>query len=247
MHEPLTKKGEALVIIPARNEAETIEKVIADVMKYGWEIVVVDDASSDGTGDRAKTTGVEVLMLPCWLGAWGAMQTGLRFAIQNGYSFALTMDADGQHVAESLNKVIVPVATGLSDVAIGTCPERASGARQFVWKLYSWLTGLKLQDMTSGLRAYNNKAMRVLTTEYATALTYPDIGVLLMMRAEGLDIAEVPVKMKLRQNGSSRTFYSWGAVSEYLFVTLIMSASKWRPSWWSERYFVRSNIGSKEE
>lgn len=88
------------------------------------------------------------------------------------------------------------------------------------------MTGLDIMDLTSGFRAYNRKALEVLTRREATLLDYQDLGVLLILRKAGLHFHEVPVTMCRRQNGHSRVFHTWGAVLWYLLYSGVISVSK---------------------
>ena len=85
---------------------------------------------------------------------------------------------------------------------------------------------LGLQDLTSGLRAYNRTAIKALVSERTSLLDYQDIGVLLHLRKKGCRILEVPVVMNLRQAGRSRVFASWWNVWRYLLNTMVLSLSK---------------------
>lgn len=230
-----------IVVIPARNETGSVGRVVGDIKKLvDWEVVVVDDASEDHTGTEARGHGANVLRMPFQVGAWGALQAGMAHALGNGYELCLTMDADGQHPAESLPAVTRPVIQGVCDVAIGVCPERVSTARYAALRVFRGITGLDLQDVTSGMRAYNGDAMRVLVNEEASMLDYQDIGVLLMLREAGMRAAEVGVRMDIRRNGRSRVYDSWGTVARYLMETFTLSAGKWRLSWHLDDMFVAS-------
>lgn len=230
-----------VVIIPARNEAGTVGAVVRDVRQHvGWGVVVVDDASVDATAEEAAKEGARVLRMPFRVGAWGAVQAGMSYALSKGCRVSMTMDADGQHRAESLLRVCAPVLKESSDIAIGICPERVSGARHAAWSMFKRITGLKLKDVTSGLRAYNAEAMRILTSRDATMLSYQDIGVLLMLRDAGLRAAEIKVRMRPRMNGHSRVYDSWWTVARYFTETLILSAGKWQPHWHLDDMFVTS-------
>lgn len=230
-----------LVIIPARDEAGSVGDVVRDVKNHlDWEVVVVDDASSDDTKMIAEGAGARVVRMPYRVGAWGALQTGMAYALHTGYEICLTMDADGQHIAEELPAVCAPVIQGVSDVAIGVCPERVSRARYLAWSFFKRITGLNIQDVTSGLRVYNVQAMQVLTNKEAAMLNYQDIGVLLMLREAGLQAAEVKVRMQERRNGHSRVYDSWWTVARYLMETAVLSTGKWRPSWHLDDMFITS-------
>jgi glycosyltransferase involved in cell wall biosynthesis len=91
-----------VVVIPAHNEEEDIGQVIRDLKsRSNFPVVVIDDASTDRTRESAMENGATVIPLAVQLGAWGATQTGLRYAQRNGFEYAITMDADGQHQSES--------------------------------------------------------------------------------------------------------------------------------------------------
>jgi glycosyltransferase involved in cell wall biosynthesis len=97
----------AVVLIPARNEATTIATVVRHVKTIiDRDIVVIDDASTDATASLARAAGATVLPLPLRLGAWGATQTGIRYALRTGYQIAVTMDADGQHDAADIERAV---------------------------------------------------------------------------------------------------------------------------------------------
>lgn len=215
------------ILIPAFNEGDAIASVIADVRKtVDFPIFVIDDASTDDTILKAQQAGAEIIPLAAQLGAWGAMQTGLRYALRHGYEVVITMDADGQHEACALDDLIRPVAMGIADVSIGACTERGSLMRKFAWILMKNFSGLRLEDITSGLRVYNRKAIRELSGWRATLLDYQDIGVLLLLQSKGIVIADVKVPMQLRLNGKSRVFNSWMMVIYYMCQTLILGLSK---------------------
>ena len=195
------------ILIPARNEASSIAQVIEDVRTtIDWEIFVVDDASTDDTRRIAERAGAKVLPLAARLGAWGATQAGLRHVLRRNYALALTMD-----------------------VSIGACTERGSFSRRLAWRFFRLLTGLSIEDLTSGFRVYNGRAIALLSSREATLLDYQDIGVLTLLRTNGLCIQEVPVRMRPRTAGHSRVFNTWRAVIYYLLYTSVFCISKWRP------------------
>ncbi|WP_045220755.1 glycosyltransferase family 2 protein [Desulfonatronum thioautotrophicum] len=215
-----------LVIIPAWNEQASIGEVVRQVRALeGFRILVVDDASTDDTADLALRAGAQVLKLPVNLGAWGAMQTGMRFAQRNGYQTVITMDADGQHLAETLPSLLSPLRDYQADVVIGSCTPRGSRARKTAWTLFRWLSGLNVRDLTSGLRAYSGPAVTLLASSRASLLDYQDVGVLLLLRKAGLRIQEVQVAMCPRRHGSSKVFSSWLKVGEYMLLTLVLCLS----------------------
>ena len=224
---PAVVRDETLIVIPARNEAATIGALLESLRAQGYrQVLVVDDLSDDGTGDIARAGGAMVLRPVLGLGAWGGMQTGIRYGLREGFGRVITMDADGQHEVGELPKLLA--ASARSDVVIGAFPQRASRLRRIAWTWFRMLTGLPLTDLTSGFRCYRSPAMEVLASGEATLLDYQDVGTLLLLRKAGLRIIEVPVTMKERVDGISRIFNSWLSVGRYMAVTTLLCLSRWR-------------------
>jgi len=216
-----------VVLIPARNEDATVGEVVRQVRtSLRTEVVVIDDLSEDATVATARDAGAVVLPLAARLGAWGAIQTGIRYALACGYEMAITMDADGQHGAEAIPALHEVVSSGEADVAIGAFLARGSRPRRLAWAFFRYLTGLGVEDLTSGFRAYGRRAMVTLATPDATLLEYQDLGVLLLLRANGMKITEVPVQMRDRVVGHSRVYSSWLTVGYYLLHTGVLCLSK---------------------
>lgn len=225
--QPSLSLPNCIVIIPAYNEVNDIANVIRDIRNHSnFPVVVVDDASSDNTVVEARSAGAVVVPLSIQLGAWVATQTGLRYALKNGYEYAITMDADGQHLAKSLPALIKPIIDQEADVTIGACVQRGSFLRKIAWTLMKKASGLSLEDLTSGFRVYDRRAIRRLATWQATLLQYQDVGVLVMLNASGLRIKDVEVSMLPRRNGISRIFYSWTSVIYYMSYTLLLGFTK---------------------
>lgn len=217
-----------LVVIPARDEAASIASVIAAVKAQGLHhILVIDDQSSDDTAQLAADLGAIVLRPVLALGAWGGMQTGIRYALRHGYDHVVTLDADGQHEPACIPDLLGAMAA--SDVVIGAHPERASPLRKLAWRYFRAITGFSIEDLTSGFRCYNRAACEVLAEDEATLLEYQDVGVLLLLRKAGLRIVEVPVPMYARQNGPSRIFASWPRILRYMLESTLLCLASWHP------------------
>jgi glycosyltransferase involved in cell wall biosynthesis len=215
-----------LVVIPALNEAEDIGAVINDVRAHeGIDVLVVDDGSTDETAEVALLCGARVLRAPLWQGAWGAIQTGIRYAVRHGYAGVITMDADGQHEPAYLPQLLG--AAKNADVVIAACPSRGSRMRHLAWAYFRSLTGFRFDDLTSGFRYYNARACRLLAGEEATLLDYQDVGVLLLLRHAQFRIAEIPVAMNPRRHGASRVFSSWWTVAVYMAETSLLCLARW--------------------
>jgi glycosyltransferase involved in cell wall biosynthesis len=212
-----------LVVIPAYNEAATVAEVVRGVIAHAaCDVLVVNDASSDDTAVQARAAGARVIDLPLNLGAWGATQTGMRYAQRNRYGAVVTFDADGQHHAESLQALIGALDDGSADVVIGTYAQRLSAAKRVAWWYFRVLTGLPVQDFTSGLRAYNRRAARALAAREASLLDYQDMGVLMLLHQKGFRMRELETPMSPRKAGMSRVFASWFVVARYMLHTTIL-------------------------
>lgn len=233
MSSPCLSKSDTpriLVVVPVHNEARTLQQVLQELKAHPrFDIVVVDDASSDGSLDVARALGVKALPLCLRIGAWGAMQTGLRYAMKHNYRYVITMDGDGQHHSREIPRLLNAYEENPdTDVVIGACVGRGGAIRRVAWRFFRRITGVGIEDITSGFRLYNERALRLLTRKEATMLEYQDVGVLLMLRAAGMRITEQGVSMTHRRNGKSRIYSSWAKVVYYMMVTTILSISKAR-------------------
>lgn len=217
------RPADCLAVIPARDEAATVGAVVTGVRAaLGCEVLVVDDASTDATSEQARAAGAKVLRLPLGLGAWGASQAGVRYARRNGHAGVLTLDADGQHLPESLPALFEAQVRNDANVVIGTCIGRLSRAKRLAWRYLRGLTGLGLTDFTSGLRLYDAHACEILAGPEASLLDYQDVGVLMLLSKNGLRIEETPVQMLPRRTGHSRVFASWPVVARYMLHTTVL-------------------------
>jgi hypothetical protein len=216
-----------LIVIPAHDEETTIGAVLSGLAEHlRGDRLVVSDASADATASNARAAGAQVIEVSQQIGAWGATQTGLRWAQRCGYQRAATLDGDGQHCPASLAVLVrAQLETG-ADVVIGTYPERLSRPKRLAWSWFRALTGLAVEDLTSGLRVYGPRALRLLASAEATLLDYQDVGVLLLLRKYGLSVHEVPVTMYPRQAGHSRVFSSWLTVARYMFQTTLLCIAR---------------------
>lgn len=215
-----------LIVIPAQNEAATIGPLLADIQaRYPFDIAVIDDCSSDATATIARDLGVLVLPHLRALGAWKATQTGMRYAFNRGYQRVITMDADGQHLPAEIAALLQTAQSG-ADVVVGSCLSRGDMMRHIAWRGFRAVSGIDVQDITSGFRLYNLAALRGLSAREATMLEFQDLGVLLLLRSLGLSIQEVDVKMQVRTDGESRIFNSWFKVLSYMVTTALVCLTK---------------------
>ncbi len=207
MSHPTTK----LIVIPAFNEAESIGPLIRRLQEEGQsDILVVNDGSTDNTGEIVRNSGVSQVSLPINLGIGGAVQTGFLYALENHYDIAIQMDGDGQHDSAYLEDLIRPILQDQADVVIGSrfiekTGFQSSFSRRTGIKILQFLnyllTGRRFTDCTSGFRAYNSKALSFLSENYS--VDFPEPEALIAMSKKGFRILEVPVVMKGRAAGTS--------------------------------------------
>ncbi len=200
-----------LVVIPAHNEAGSLEHVIAEVRAaVEAAIVVVDDGSTDATPDIALGAGVELLRLPFNLGIGSTMQTGFQFASREGYDIAVQVDGDGQHDAGCIPALLDAIARGDCDMALGSRYLDSAGydgpaGRRWGTALFSrilsLMLGQKLTDATSGFRVINRPLIEQFARDYPR--DYPEVEALLAAHMARRRIREVPVNMRRRGDGRS--------------------------------------------
>ncbi|MCH7952019.1 glycosyltransferase family 2 protein [Patescibacteria group bacterium] len=195
-----------LVIVPAYNEAEVIRKVLtglkSQLRKLGeFEIVVVDDGSTDETYQEAKKANVTILRHPINRGLGGALGTGLYYAKQKRAKLVVTFDADGQHDPKDIAKVISPILKREADVVIGS--RMMKGAKKIPWdrRVIIWgsnlvtrlLFGVSTTDSQSGFRAFSRKAIqniRIKTQEMEVSSE-----IFSEVRRLDLRVAEAPISV----------------------------------------------------
>jgi glycosyltransferase involved in cell wall biosynthesis len=200
------------VVVPAFNEGESIEKVVIAIREHmpGAAVVVVDDGSLDDTAREARAAGAVVLSLAVNLGIGGAVQTGYKYALAQGYSYAIQIDGDGQHDPSETAHLVEPLLSGDVDIVIGSrwlgrgnyvAPRNRRFGMKFLQSLVSWRAGAPFTDTTSGFRALNGRALRLFAEHYPT--DYPEVESIVLARRYGLVVREVPVMMKAREHGRS--------------------------------------------
>jgi glycosyltransferase involved in cell wall biosynthesis len=231
-------RSSCLAVVPAYNEAGTIASVVAALRSKTpqLDIVVVDDGSTDDTALRAQEAGARVLRLPFNLGIGGAMQTGYRYALENGYELAAQVDGDGQHDVDELDQLVQVMREdpSVDSVAGSRFLEKSSykvplmrriGIRLFSF-LVSTITRQKVTDPTSGFRLVNRRGIELFARDYP--IDYPEVEAILMVHAHRLKMREVAVRMHDRGGGRSSitrylSIYYMVKVSLALFVGLFRS------------------------
>lgn len=206
------KKNNVLIIIPAYNEAENIERVVDNIVQNfpQYDYVVINDGSSDSTRDICHKRGYQYLNLSINLGIGGAVQTGYKYAKDKGYDIAVQIDGDGQHDISYLANLLPFLRNGEADIVIGSRfidkeGFQSSAARRTGIKILSTLiflcTGCKVKDVTSGFRAVNKKFIDIYSSNYPT--DYPEPEAIVAAVMHGGKIKEQPVIMREREKGTS--------------------------------------------
>jgi glycosyltransferase involved in cell wall biosynthesis len=230
---------DTLVFIPAWNEEENLPAVLDDLRRELPEadVLVVDDGSTDRTADVGREHGAEVLSLGENRGLPVGIAAGYRWALDHEYAFCGRVDADGQHPAPELARLLAMVREDSCDVAVGSRHASGEGyeagryefdrTRRFGTAVLRRAMGLVLRrpfgDATSGLYAVNAKALPVLARPFVTEA--PEVEALIRVVDAGLRLEEVPVHMAERAGGESKLRGS-KAVKVVLTVTATLVVAK---------------------
>ena len=222
-------------MVPAYNESATVAEVIGALHRHApqFDVVVVDDGSTDDTGRIAERAGAPVLRLPFNLGIGGAVQAGFSYALDNGYERMIQVDADGQHMPEEMMVLTdamdqdptIDMVCGsrfLTDKGYPAPVSRRTGIHIFAF-LLSRIVGQRVSDPTSGFRLYNRRGIALFAGDYPH--DYPEVEAVLMVHHHRLRMIEVPVRMRERDGGvssisSGKSAYYMLKVSLAIFVGL---------------------------
>src|SRR3954471_15995423 len=237
--------GRTMVFIPAWNEESSLPGVLAEAHDElpRVDLLVIDDGSTDGTAIAARTGGADVVSFPENRGLRAGIAEGYRQALERGYEYCGRLDADGQHPADELKRMLELVQSDACDVAIGSrflpdsgkdgeryqpAPERVS-ATSLLRLLMRLRLGQSISDGTSGLYAVNRSALALLANPYVCEA--PEVEALVRITDAKLRLVEVPVHMRQREHGES-SFRGRRAVQLVVTIGLALFASealyRWR-------------------
>lgn len=231
-----------LVVMPAFNEAGSVADVVREVFAKvpGAHVLVVDDGSQDATSDVARQAGALVATLPFNLGVGGAMRTGFRYALDNGFAAVVQVDADGQHDPVSVAALVEQL--GAADLVLGarfagTGDYNVRGPRRWAMVVFasvlSRISRTRLTDTTSGFRASGPRAIRLFAHHYPAEYLGDTIEALVIAARSGLVVRQLPVAMRPRAAGvpSQNPFKSaayLGRASLALVFALVRPRSTYR-------------------
>jgi dolichol-phosphate mannosyltransferase len=227
---------DVLVVLPTYNEKENLEKVVEGVRHLGHDVLIVDDASPDGTGEladrlAAADPSVRVLHRPRKLGLGSAYEDAFRIGLADGSSLFVEMDADGSHLPRNLD-AIVAAARGSGGLAIGSRYIR--GGEIVGWPPHRWLLswaanvycrlllGLRTRDCTSGYRCYTRALLSQIGLDQIVSQGYSfQIEMVHRTKKLGYPVVEVPIRFEDRVAGASKV--SRGEVRRALWTVLRLS------------------------
>ena len=214
-------REKVLVMIPAYNEEKTVGDIVKSTRALypDFEVVVIDDGSIDRTAENAKEAGAEVVSLPFHCGGSIAIQTGYLISAQHNFDYTVKIDADGQHVPREVPKLLNPLFKDEADMTIGSryLTEQnnddsavKTGGRFFSSTLVSLLRKMEVTDITSGMRAWNRRAVDSLLPRYMKRRVIEDsvfwVAETLLASRLGLRMKEVSVVVLPRLHGRSKSF-----------------------------------------
>lgn len=198
-----------LIIVPAYNEALNIEKTIKDLQENAreYDYVIINDCLKDNTKEICKKNGFNVISLPINYGLTSVVQIGMKYAKENGYDVVLQFDGDGQHDAKYIKKLVDEIERNNCDVVIGSrfvTEKKPASIRMLGSNILSLairiVTGRAIKDPTSGMRAYDKKAIDEFVSN--NSLT-PEPDTLVYMMKKGMKVKEIQVEMREREFGES--------------------------------------------
>jgi dolichol-phosphate mannosyltransferase len=230
-----------LVVLPTYNERDNLERVVIGVRRLGHDVMVVDDASPDGTGeiaDRLAATdaGVRVLHRPGKLGLGSAYEDAFRIGLRDGTQLFVEMDADGSHRPEDLAAIVAAARTS-GGLALGS--RYIPGGAIVGWPFHRWLLSwaanvycrtllwLPTRDATSGYRCYTRDLLQQIGLDEVVSQGYSfQIEMVHRARRLGYPVVEVPIRFEDRVAGASKV--SRNEVRRALITVLRLSLARWK-------------------
>lgn len=210
----IPNNDETLVVVPALNEAATVANVVASVRSAGFDVLVVNDGSTDDTSALAAGAGAAVVDLPFNLGVGAALRCGFKYAVRNGYSTVVQCDADGQHPVKHISALITAADETGAHMVIGSRFAADAGSsmvlhplrRLAMWTLSSSAsraTGTKITDASSGFRVIRGDLLRQLSLHLPTYYLGDTYEAVIAAGRAGYRVREIPAPLSERTHGKS--------------------------------------------
>lgn len=207
--------NDCLIVVPAFNEEENIEKVIRTLREVSglFDLVIVDDGSSDQTAQIARACEATVISHPTNLGYSASIQTGFKYAEKKNYPYVIFFDGDGQHDPAYITAMMEAIKRDDVDVVIGSrFLHNSHGniglskrvAIQFFQHIIYWTTKKRVTDPTSGFKGYKADVYKRFTTSGEFFYDLPDSNFIIDILLRKLTILEIPVNMFDRKFGKSK-------------------------------------------
>lgn len=206
-------KGNVLVIVPAFNEAASIEGVIQELLSHQFDVLVVSDGSTDNTAALAHAAGARVLNLPINLGVGGALRAGFKFAVAENYLAVVQVDADGQHPPDEIEHLIQESNIQHAHMVIGSRFKSTKTSMEvgFVRRLVmrflahsaSNATGTAITDATSGFRIIRQPLLEKFAQSFPTNYLGDTYEALVSAGRDGFVVRETAAALRERVAGES--------------------------------------------
>ena len=222
----------ACVLIPTYNNAQTLPALLTDISRYTDNIIVVNDGSTDDTDSILRQQKAEIVSYPKNKGKGWALRQGFKKALELGYTYAITIDSDGQHYADDLSIFLNALSEHPNAIIIGarnmeqsSVPGKSSFGNKFS-NFWFWVeTGIKLPDTQSGYRLYPVKSLSTLT--FFTRKYEFEIEVIVRAAWKGITVMCVPVKVfypeKEKRISHFRPFRDFSRISVLNTVLVVIT------------------------
>lgn len=215
-------------VIPAYNEEATIGKIVQETRKYIHDVLVVDNGSTDRTGEIARKCGAEVVYYGKKKGYGASQRAGQAEAIKRGYNYILQLDGDGQHDPKDIPLLLEAARSGDYDLVLASrflteSYKEFSSTRQIGIRFFSKSVSLfghsEITDVTSGFKVYKASSLKRLNKP---SDKYPAVQQVLEMLKKGMQIREVPVEMANRRAGKSHLSLARFATYPFIVTWLML-------------------------
>lgn len=205
--------SQILVVMPAWNEEASVSSVVADVRSHGFDVLVVDDGSTDATSELAEGAGAAILRLPVNLGVGAALRCGFRYAVAHGYDAVVQVDADGQHPAGSIVRLIEEARATKAHLLVGSrfaaedAGMQLSRLRRVVMGMLarsaSRAAGTRITDASSGFRLICEPLLSQFAGNFPAHYLGDTYEAVITAGRAGYVVREVAVTMRDRVHGTS--------------------------------------------